>query len=284
MENNKCIGLFFGSFNPPHIGHLNTVITVLNNCFIRSFLDEVWVIPAWHNPWKIKDDALDISKTGKMSDSTKYFLKEFNSYQYRIDMCQLTFKNKENPYRDIIQISNIEEEIRKSRLTNKVRKDLGMELLPEENDEDYYNYEYDYDYDYDLLAKTLTDEEREPNKVYTYQVIEYLQKKYPDIEFVIITTEETYHDIPKWNHGEDILNMGLEFIVVQWKHFHNIEKINFSKPNNTIYVYPDFDVDVSSTILRKKAESRENLYPMVNSDVKKYIKENGLYTIESKYN
>lgn len=41
-------GLFFGSFNPPHIGHVNTLITALKS----PLIDSIEVIPAIHNPWK----------------------------------------------------------------------------------------------------------------------------------------------------------------------------------------------------------------------------------------
>lgn len=49
------IGLFSGSFNPIHIGHL-----VLGN-YLREFtcLDEVWFAVTPHNPLKNQDDLLD---------------------------------------------------------------------------------------------------------------------------------------------------------------------------------------------------------------------------------
>ena len=47
------IGLFLGSFNPPHIGHVNIVREVLN----RKLVDYVWVIPAYQNPNKNVDTS-----------------------------------------------------------------------------------------------------------------------------------------------------------------------------------------------------------------------------------
>jgi cytidyltransferase-like protein len=41
------IGLFLGSFNPFHVGHLELV----KESFNRG-MSEVWVIPAMSNPWK----------------------------------------------------------------------------------------------------------------------------------------------------------------------------------------------------------------------------------------
>lgn len=51
----KTIGLFFGSFNPIHIGHL-----ILANHFVNNTeLDEVWFIVSPHNPHKNKASLLD---------------------------------------------------------------------------------------------------------------------------------------------------------------------------------------------------------------------------------
>ena len=42
------VGLFFGSFDPPHIGHVNVVAGVINS----GLVDQVLVIPAYQNIWK----------------------------------------------------------------------------------------------------------------------------------------------------------------------------------------------------------------------------------------
>lgn len=59
------IGLLLGSFDPPHIGHLWAAYYVLNN----SLVDEVWVVPAWKNPWKTNQ----------------------TSFEERLKMCQIFF-------------------------------------------------------------------------------------------------------------------------------------------------------------------------------------------------
>ena len=51
----KKIGLFFGSFNPIHIGHM-----AIANYFDQfSDLDEVWMVVTPHNPLKKKHSLLD---------------------------------------------------------------------------------------------------------------------------------------------------------------------------------------------------------------------------------
>ena len=48
------IGLYFGTFNPIHIGH----IAIANHMVEFSDLDEVWLIITPHNPFKIKKSLL----------------------------------------------------------------------------------------------------------------------------------------------------------------------------------------------------------------------------------
>lgn len=49
------IGLFFGSFNPIHIGHL----IIANHLVEHSDLDKVWFVVTPHNPFKKKSTLLD---------------------------------------------------------------------------------------------------------------------------------------------------------------------------------------------------------------------------------
>ncbi len=50
---NKKIGIFGGTFNPFHVGHLNSIRTVMK----RAELDKVYVVPAAQNPLKRGDDV-----------------------------------------------------------------------------------------------------------------------------------------------------------------------------------------------------------------------------------
>ena len=49
------VGLYFGSFNPIHIGHL----IIANQLVENSDLDQVWFVVTPHNPFKKKSSLLD---------------------------------------------------------------------------------------------------------------------------------------------------------------------------------------------------------------------------------
>lgn len=49
------VGLFFGSFNPIHIGHL----VIANHMVEYSDLDQVWFVVTPHSPFKKKSSLLD---------------------------------------------------------------------------------------------------------------------------------------------------------------------------------------------------------------------------------
>ncbi len=51
----KRVGLYFGTFNPIHIGH----IIIANFMAEFSDLDEVWLVVTPHNPFKKKSSLLD---------------------------------------------------------------------------------------------------------------------------------------------------------------------------------------------------------------------------------
>lgn len=52
---NKKIGLFFGTFNPIHVGHL----IIANHMAEFSDLDEIWLVVTPHNPHKKKSSLLE---------------------------------------------------------------------------------------------------------------------------------------------------------------------------------------------------------------------------------
>ena len=55
MTGSKKIGLYFGTFNPIHVGHL----AIANHMVEFSDLDQVWLVVTPHNPHKKKSSLLD---------------------------------------------------------------------------------------------------------------------------------------------------------------------------------------------------------------------------------
>lgn len=51
----KKVGLFFGTFNPVHIGHL----ILANHLLQYTYLDEIWMVVTPHNPFKKKSSLLN---------------------------------------------------------------------------------------------------------------------------------------------------------------------------------------------------------------------------------
>ena len=60
----KKVGLFFGTFNPIHIGHL----TIANHMVEYSDLDQVWFVVTPHSPFKKKNSLLDNNHRYQMVD------------------------------------------------------------------------------------------------------------------------------------------------------------------------------------------------------------------------
>ncbi len=54
MLQNKKIGLYFGTFNPIHVGHL----IIANHLAEHSDLDQIWMVVTPHNPLKEKSTLL----------------------------------------------------------------------------------------------------------------------------------------------------------------------------------------------------------------------------------
>jgi len=73
------IGLFFGSFNPVHVGHM----IIANYMAENTDLDKIWLVVSPHNPLKDKSYLI-------------------NAYD-RLEMCKLAFENH-----DKISVSDIE--------------------------------------------------------------------------------------------------------------------------------------------------------------------------------
>ena len=182
-------GFFFGSFDPPHIGHVNVVTAALNS----GQVDRIEVVPAFKSVWKNTETPWD----------------------YRLMMCQMTFDKIPN-----VRVNSME----------------------------YF------------LAK----EEPLP----TYKVIDFLREHEKE-DFVIITTNETYQSIPKWEEGNKILKEN-KFLVVYSSHFKDFD----TNVENTIFMP---DIDICSTVIRQNVKEGKLIQPFVNKEVIDYINKRKLY-------
>lgn len=183
------IGIFFGSFDPPHIGHVNVVTTALNS----GKVDKVIVVPAFRSVWK----------------------KTETHWDYRLAMTRVTFSGVPNTTVD------------------------GIEYM---------------------LAKG------EP--LPTYKTIEALKEEFG--EFIIITTPETYKEIPRWQYGNDIL-LNNKFLVVSSAHFGDVR---IEDKDELIYAP---DITICSTNLRHRIEEGRIVLPFITDETNSIIRKLGLY-------
>jgi nicotinate-nucleotide adenylyltransferase len=83
-KKNKQVGLFFGSFNPIHVGHL----TIANYLVEYSSLDEVWFVVTPHNPHKKKSSLLDNHHRIAMVDIALEYYPKLKSSKVEFDLPQ----------------------------------------------------------------------------------------------------------------------------------------------------------------------------------------------------
>ena len=185
------IGLFFGSFDPPHIGHLDLVNTAIG----QGIVDVVTVIPAYQNPCKPKSAP----------------------FKTRVEMCKYLFFF--GPYGHYTAVDDIE----------------------------------------GRLAK-----DGEP--VYTFQVLEELEKTFDRSDCRIITTEETLKEVENWKNGSEILQ--------NWKF--EIFKYNTRRREDNWHNL-DVDLNIHSTNVRNRIVTGLNPLPLISPDVYEVIKKNNLY-------
>ena len=94
------IGLYFGTFNPIHVGHL----TIANHIAEYSDLDKVWFVVTPHSPFKKKSTLLDNRQRYEMVYlATKDYLKlepsdiEFTLPQPNYTINTLTYLKEKHP-------------------------------------------------------------------------------------------------------------------------------------------------------------------------------------------
>ena len=94
------VGLYFGSFNPIHVGHL----IIANHLAEHSDLDQIWFVVTPHNPFKKKNTLLDNHQRLEMVyQATKDYIKlkpsdiEFDLTQPNYTINTLTHLQEKHP-------------------------------------------------------------------------------------------------------------------------------------------------------------------------------------------
>jgi nicotinate-nucleotide adenylyltransferase len=81
------IGLYFGSFNPIHIGHL----IIANHMVEHSDLDQIWMVVTPHNPHKKKSSLLDNHHRLMMVDVALEDYSKLKSSKIEFDLPQPSY-------------------------------------------------------------------------------------------------------------------------------------------------------------------------------------------------
>ena len=173
----KLVGLLLGSFDPPHIGHIDAALQSIN------LLDEVWFVPAWQNPWKEKS----------------------SDYWDRYLMLNTLVKN--------------------------------------------YNLDDSYRFSVRSVEYTVKPK-------YTYELIEYLVKQYPDTQFFIIGGQDIEQDIKNWKNSDYILEKCILLPIDRHR------------------------INISSTEIRELIKCHGNPIPYITPAVLELIKNKNLYNYE----
>ena len=149
----KRIGIFGGTYNPPHIGHLNIV-----NDFISKYnLDKVLIIPTYIPPHK----------------TSAYLV----SCEDRMEMCKRTFKD------DIFEVSSLEIE----RQGKSYTVDTLKELIEKNQDSEFFlligddmlTTFHEWRKPKEILKMCTVVSAIRSNSLSTQALIDYAEKNYP---------------------------------------------------------------------------------------------------------
>ncbi len=116
---------------------------------------------------------------------------------------------------------------------------------------------------------SVSDIEMKETLTYTYQTLDYFQKKYKEDEIYFICGSDNLDQITTWKNYQYILNHYKLLVIkrdcFQLNHtFKNVIEVDMPMSN------------ISSTMIRDKLKSRKNC-KYLDSQVKNYIKERKLY-------
>lgn len=116
--------------------------------------------------------------------------------------------------------------------------------------------------------------------VYTYQTLKYFKEINPNDEIYFICGADNLSYIDKWMNSKEILS-NYKIIVIK-RDSEDIDNLldKFNKYLENIVVADVEPSKISSTIIREKIKSNENVFDLLDKDVYEYIKKNKLYVEE----
>jgi len=194
LKANQKIGLFFGSFNPIHTGHL-----ILANHFCEyTDIEKVWFIISPHNPLKEKKSLLED--------------------HHRLYMVNIAVEDDERFY-----ASNVEFHM--------------------------------------------------PQPSYTIHTLAYLQDKYPEKQFVLLSGSDIFPSFHKWKNYNKILEY---FKIYVYPRPGFIEHSLLSHPSVS-FIQDAPMIGISSSYIRKAVKEGKNIQYLLPEKVHKHIIEMNFY-------
>lgn len=105
-----------------------------------------------------------------------------------------------------------------------------------------------------------------PQPSYTYDTLIALKKKYPNYNFKIICGTDVFNKIRSWKYGE-LIYKNYNFTVCN----RNNESLENDLKQNDCIVN-DLDINISSTMVRKRREESKSIKFLVSPNVENYVK------------
>lgn len=113
-----------------------------------------------------------------------------------------------------------------------------------------------------------------PKPSFTIDTLEYLGKKHPQNEWVIILGEDSIASIERWKDYEKLLRNYEVFIFPR----KDVEaNLHVTQDQKSIRLFPAPLIPVSSTEIRQRIAKGESVSHLVSPEVETYIRSKGLY-------
>jgi nicotinate-nucleotide adenylyltransferase len=112
---------------------------------------------------------------------------------------------------------------------------------------------------------------RQGGMSYTCDTVAYLKTRYPEEELFLLIGADQLDNFKNWKNPDEILQ-NIQLIVFPREGFGN--KIHAGIPFSRI---SDFNVRISSTLIREKITSRNFPYELLTPEIAEYIQQHHLY-------